>query len=304
MLTQISIRNFQSIAAVDLDLGPLVVIVGPGNTGKTALLRALTALAFNRTGADFIRYGEKACGVAVTTDEGHEIAWVKDTSTAKYVVDGQELTKLAGAVPDAVSDALGVRRIEIEPGVYAVPQIHNQFDPAFLLQDGPSKAARIVAKLTRLDVIVSAEAAAARDARRVNNDVKSTTNALAEAKEQCERLRLAAEDARAEYEKVDALYRLVCEAEDRLLRGVDAYERACAAQTVATRVLPGREELRSLMESIERGRVAYAQLEAYQKAKRNSERIVKEEAETQAALERARQALDAFTSCPLCGRPF
>ncbi len=41
MLTKLTVRNFKRLGAVELELGPVVVCIGPNNSGKTAALQAL-----------------------------------------------------------------------------------------------------------------------------------------------------------------------------------------------------------------------------------------------------------------------
>lgn len=53
-LRGVHIANFQSLQDVDLELGPITIITGDNSKGKSALVRALQAVAFNRAGADFI----------------------------------------------------------------------------------------------------------------------------------------------------------------------------------------------------------------------------------------------------------
>lgn len=45
MLTGLSLKNVGPFAEANLALGPMSVIVGPNNSGKTTLLRALACLA-------------------------------------------------------------------------------------------------------------------------------------------------------------------------------------------------------------------------------------------------------------------
>lgn len=303
MLTTLSIRDFQSLAEVDLQLGPFTVVVGAGNKGKTAAVRALKALAFNRTGSDFIRHGQQMSVVIVETSEGQRIAWVKDKTTARYMVDDLELTKMAGAVPEEVREALGIRRMEVEAGSMAVPQIHMQFDSPFLLAESPSKAARTVAKLTRLDVIVSAQTQAARDLKRVTSDLKAQRVALDAAQEASTTTAAEAHQAQAKARQVTALYDAVLSAEEDVHRAVNAVTSLNQARVLATRRLPTAadfEEVDALLDRRQEG--GQARL-AWVKSRDELERVLTEVDETEVAIADSQGELATVEACPVCGRP-
>jgi len=42
MLTKLRIQNFKQFDEVEIELGPIMVLVGPNNSGKTTALQALT----------------------------------------------------------------------------------------------------------------------------------------------------------------------------------------------------------------------------------------------------------------------
>ena len=299
MITSLSIRDFQSIKEADLDLGPLTVIVGAGNAGKTAAVRALKALTLNRTGTDFIRHGQKRSVVIVETDDDHTIAWVKEQATASYLVDGLELTKLAKQVPEEVQAALGIRRLEVEALTYAFPQVHAQFDAPFLLAESPSKAARVIAKLTRLDVIVQAQTKAARDLKRANSEAKNYHESLERAKTALETTSREAERVQANVRKVTAVYDEVRSLDADIDRAYPAVELIIRSRDL--KPLPDRsdlDDLAALAASLVDGHRAHRQLVDAQGKLKDA---VEQKARRATDLEAVEAELAAIDVCPLCG---
>lgn len=185
MLTQVSITNFQSLQKVNVLLGPVTVVVGPSNTGKSALVRALQAWAFNQTGTDFISKGAKF--TSITVDCGEEVTWTKKlTGGAEYTIgSGQVYTKLGTTVPPDVEEITNVHRIDID-GLKMTPQFAGQFDSPFLLTESAAKAARVIAKVTHLDVVMTAAAAANKDLRRGKQKYDSVVEQLSSRQEAAE----------------------------------------------------------------------------------------------------------------------
>lgn len=92
----IELNNFQSIGEACLTFEPGVnLIVGPSNSGKTAILRAVAAALGNpRRGKYFIKKGTKSAEVTIDF-EGKKISWRRTLTDTTYDIDG-ELFKKTG----------------------------------------------------------------------------------------------------------------------------------------------------------------------------------------------------------------
>lgn len=158
MIEKVSIRNWQSLRAVDLDLGRFTVIVGASSSGKTALMRALRAVASNVRGAGAITRGAKAAAITVHTHE-HIVTLERTEAAGLYRVvtlatgEEQVFTKLAGGVPQAVTDALGIAPV---PATGTSVNFAGQFDRPFLLDDSGANVARELGELTNVTTILQA----------------------------------------------------------------------------------------------------------------------------------------------------
>lgn len=159
MLNTLTVKHFQSLHDVTLDLAPFTVIVGPSSSGKSALTRALKTLAANQRGTKFIEHRQKSCLITAENDT-HRISLKRSTGTTgnEYRVeslDGQErpsdgrYTKLSGTTPEEVSKAL-----RLAP---TVDSWHaGQFDGPYLLSDTGGEVARTLGALTNVGVIFEA----------------------------------------------------------------------------------------------------------------------------------------------------
>lgn len=152
MLTSVKIRHFQSLNEVDMELAPFTVVVGPSSSGKSAFVRSLRLVAANSRGTSYITQGFTDASVSVDTDDGHSVTIrrsAKPSGKNQYEVDGETYSKLGGAVPEAVSDALGIP---------APPDLHiaGQFDSPYLLGSSAADNARTLGSLTNVEVIFEA----------------------------------------------------------------------------------------------------------------------------------------------------
>lgn len=156
MLKQLHVRDFQSIRSMDLDLGSLTVVVGASNSGKSALLRALKALAHNSTSTSFVRAGSARTSVGARTDDGTLVVLERGPSLSKYIYarEGnapQEYPKAGMKVPQDVADILRFPEVEGEPLNFAF-----QFDRPFLLDWPAPKVAKALGDLSNVNLIYEA----------------------------------------------------------------------------------------------------------------------------------------------------
>lgn len=170
MITQLSVRNFQSLRNVDMELGSFTVIVGASSSGKSALMRAFRAVSSNVRGTNVITRGQKQMAISVRTDS-HLVTLERSEATGTYrLADGsQELafTKLNGGVPDAITSAL---RIEPVPSNGSSINFASQFDKPYLLDESGAVIARELGELTNVRAIFEA----VRSANRIRNNAAST----------------------------------------------------------------------------------------------------------------------------------
>ena len=97
MLTKIELTDFQCHEHLSLDLGKITTLVGPSDSGKSAIIRALDWAVYNngRT-AQLIRRGAKAASVTITVDD-HIVT--RTTKKNAYIVDGTELSSIGRSQP-------------------------------------------------------------------------------------------------------------------------------------------------------------------------------------------------------------
>lgn len=168
-LTRLTITNFQSLKNVDLELGLFTVIVGPSSSGKSALIRAVKALASNVRGSSVITRGQKAMAITGRT-ETHTVTLERSDRSASYKISGEggnlTFTKLAAGVPEQVSQVLRIEPVTEAGSV----NFASQFDKPYLLDESGSTVARVLAELTNVNALFEA----VRAANRIRQNALST----------------------------------------------------------------------------------------------------------------------------------
>lgn len=299
-LTYVEIANFQSIKKANLELGTFTVIVGPSSSGKSALIRAFRALASNVRGNSMITRGQKDMLVSARTDT-HLISLERSERSGTYRlagVDGEiSFTKLAGEVPQQISDAL-----RLNPDI----NFAAQFDKPFLLDESGATVARQLAELTNVNLIFEA----VRQANRIRATAASTLKTR--------RADLAAIRARiAGYQDLPAKLKLLAQADaldatrrdltsriGRLstsIRALRITEKAVANHTLAplpdtTDFQAAAKRLQKLSEALERLRAGERAVRILSKAYLDAEDVAG------GAEFDFKQGLRQAGVCPTCGQ--
>jgi len=164
---KVKVRNFQSIEDQTIEIEGLTVVTGPSNRGKSALIRALSAVFLGRPGDDHVRHGKKETGVRVE-GEGFQIIWrraIKPTPKRPSIlkVNGALHTRF-GRDHDALTKEVGVCYVETTRGK-TTPQIARQHDSPFLVMDSEAEAAELLKMMARADQVGRAQEKAGKDRR-------------------------------------------------------------------------------------------------------------------------------------------
>jgi len=305
MLERLEVKDYQSLKDVDIKLGSFTVIVGPSGNGKSALIRALKALCFNQVGHRFIRHKQQKAWVRLTFGGGKVIEWEKPKDKgATYVAEGQEYTRTGRSVPEDIENMLGIRRIAIDKGVTFTPQFHSQHDMPLLLTESSTLAARALAKLTKLSVLVEAQMACRRDLGRVKSEHKAAGEETERLKEQIGAMPNVARASNV-LNRANKLKRGVDSNLDVAKQAADIVKDISGSLLLADMPLPTDAEVAALEErmvNLEKILAAVAQVDQAKAAMGTTGSEVTSAQDELAALEKEYEELVAELGvCPLCG---
>ena len=151
MIKKISVRNYQSLYNVEVELGKFTVLYGNSDVGKSAFYRAIRGLLVGEVGDDFISVETNRAGVSIKEASGAEVVWLKSrgkSSTYVLFKDGVKAKewKRARGLPVELSALLKMEKVSIDGDTF-YPNLRGQFDPLFLLFESSSKRARVLGSL-------------------------------------------------------------------------------------------------------------------------------------------------------------
>lgn len=191
------LESFQSHGKTRIELpgpGQLCVIVGPTDSGKTAIVRALRLLFYNvPQGLDYIQVSKAAATVAVEMSDGTKIVRERSKSVNRYrvVKPGNAPQVFEGFglnVPLEVQEATGVRVVSIGDMELAL-NLSEQLDGPFLGNkqiSGPARA-KVLGKLAGTEEVDAAQQAvgldlhrAGQEEMRLTDDIKALNAKIAE----------------------------------------------------------------------------------------------------------------------------
>lgn len=159
MISRLSLRNFQSHKTTDLDLHPGVnVIIGSSDSGKSAIIRGLRWLVWNRPGGDGFRStwgGETSVVATLREPNGSavdvEVSRIRSNKENSYWMSYPGMP----APPQAEFKAFGAEPPEEIVLTLNLDEVNLQSQLArpFLLDSSPGQVAQYLNGVARLDVI-------------------------------------------------------------------------------------------------------------------------------------------------------
>lgn len=150
MIHSLSMSNFQSHKNTELELHPGVnVIIGPSDSGKSSIMRALYWALFNRPVGDAFKsnWKHEECAVSVNFEDG-TVTRVKNKSFNGYLLEAEdikhpEFSGFGRSMPGAVSSFINMTAINFQ----------RQMDPPFMLNWSPGDRGAFLNDITNLDII-------------------------------------------------------------------------------------------------------------------------------------------------------
>ncbi len=143
MIEKIIARNYQSHKKTVLDFDKGVnAIIGSSDVGKSALIRCLRWLAWNRPAGDRMRSHWGGNTVVTVKSNGHLIKRKRGKETC-YVLDDTTFKATRADVPQQIKDTLNINEINLQ----------RQFDRPFLLDSSAGDVALHFNKVAHLDSI-------------------------------------------------------------------------------------------------------------------------------------------------------
>lgn len=187
MIKSISIQNIQSHKDTTLELNSGInAIIGSSNNGKSAILRALYWVCYNRPlGIDnllshwaFDKKGNQISPMQVTVENNYGVVTRRRTKEEnQYIVNGEELNVVKTDVPQDVSDVLKLSDTNIQ----------KQQDAPFLLSLSSGQVAQYFNKTVRLDIIDKVLSNAESKRRKASQEIKTTEELLQDVKNKHEK---------------------------------------------------------------------------------------------------------------------
>ena len=178
MIHELTLEHFQSHANVTLELHPGVnAIIGPSNSGKSAILRALFWAVCNRPrGEAFVSHWNRTAKGAIKgkTVVALDLGGVHLRRERTKDFNGYRIEEV-----DAPNKTLEAIRTEVPPEVTRMlgmseVNIQRQLDAPFLLSESPPEVARFFNRIIRLDLIDVLLSAAEARRRGIQKDLKTT----------------------------------------------------------------------------------------------------------------------------------
>ncbi len=158
-IAKVILHNFKSHHHSEIPMANFTAIIGPTNSGKSAIIAGINLALYNEPSGDkYITHGETECYVEVHFDDGKVIRRSREKDgESKYelIEDGNpEILALSnfGVGPvDEVVKFHGMPKVNIFGNEESL-NIRRQMEAPFFLGESPQKKAKMIGKMAGTDV--------------------------------------------------------------------------------------------------------------------------------------------------------
>ncbi len=180
-LKTVILENFQSHKYTSIDFDEsLNIILGPSDSGKTAIIRGIKWALYNEPSGDFfIREGESEASVTLIFSDNTKVQRTRSKSKNLYILYNNkgEQIKFEGFglnVPEEIIEEIGIRKIKLDSDSTNAINIAEQLDGPFLLSEKTSTRAGAIGRLIGVNIIDEALRETLKDIRNLSANKKNT----------------------------------------------------------------------------------------------------------------------------------
>ena len=221
MIKSLSIQNFQSHENSTIEFSTGVnIIVGNSDSGKTAIIRALRWIIWNRPSGDAIRSNwGNGTSVKLVTEEGNIFRSKDKHDTYIFTTNEKksiEFKAFGTSVPEEINRFLNINEINVQ----------SQLDAPFLLSETPGAVASHFNKVAKLDKIDTATQNINSWIRELTSDIKyeeGQEKSLQEEVKKFEYLEKFEIDIEV-LEEQEKQFRQLCNSKDKLETILNSYQ--------------------------------------------------------------------------------
>ncbi len=232
MLEEIRCAGWQRWTKKTIEFDPrITVIVGPSETGKSAIIRALKWLCLNQWNGDVdVNHDSTVAKVTLRVD-GHQLVRKHGVGNL-YRLDNSKFKAFGKSVPEAISKLLNMTELNFQ----------DQHDPHFWLSASAGQVSKELNSIIDLEIIDRSIAAATSSLRQSKATVEVSRTRLKAAKQQVEDLNWIDECA-SSFKKIQKL-------DDNLFL---KSEKISSLQIVCQGIYEAKEARKSLEQAVEAG---------------------------------------------------
>ena len=163
-LTKLSVTNFQKHKKLSIDFGSITTIIGKSGSGKTAIIRALNLLLFNKPqGIRYVTHGTDKCHLELELD-GKKIERVRAKSKNYFLIDKKQFEAFGTTVPKEIQELLNINDINIQ----------KQLDPPFWIHLSAGEISKKLNSIVNLEEIDTVTNFINIEVRRVQSELTLT----------------------------------------------------------------------------------------------------------------------------------